>query len=216
MSDFDKAVVAAMLKAKDIGVKMLASDCEAILQAAKQSVNAVAVGYAIPENISALGTVGNMFTVLNHKKEGNYTQPIYTHAPDSAARIAEQDAEIARLTKELEEARKDAEAVAWYRETAGGIAICYVQNEPPKDADGPWHPLYTSARKTWIPMNEQRPIEEHGNKVLGFSDGYIFECEYEYSDGEGHWCNITGETMTHWMPRPPEPDASLNIKGGAE
>ena len=39
-----------------------------------------------------------------HPNEGG--QPLFTHAPDSAARIDEQDAEIARLTKELEEARK--------------------------------------------------------------------------------------------------------------
>ena len=32
--------------------------------------------------------------------------PLFTNAPDSAARIAEQSAEIARLTAELEEARK--------------------------------------------------------------------------------------------------------------
>lgn len=40
---------------------------------------------------------------------------LYTHAPDSAARIAEQDAEIARLQKELEEARKDADRYRWLR-----------------------------------------------------------------------------------------------------
>lgn len=41
-----------------------------------------------------------------------YGDKIFTHAPDSAARIAEQDAEIARLQKELEEARKDADEQA--------------------------------------------------------------------------------------------------------
>lgn len=34
MSDNDKAIVAAMLKARELGVQMLASDCEAILSAA--------------------------------------------------------------------------------------------------------------------------------------------------------------------------------------
>lgn len=69
---------------------------------------------------------------------------------------------------------------------------------------------------TWIPMSQQRPIEEHGYKVLGFGDGYVFECEYECRDGEGNWCNITGETMTHWMPLPPNPDAAIRQIGGAE
>lgn len=84
------------------------------------------------------------------------------------------------------------------------------------DQDARIKELEQQLSAAWIPMSQQRPIEEHGYKVLGFGDGYVFECEYELRDGEGNWCNITGETMTHWMPLPPNPDAAIRQIGGAE
>lgn len=109
MSDLDQAVVAAMIKAKEIGVKMLASDCEAILQAAKQSMQ------RLEDNLRTInppvGTVGCDFETGNPYVNWSIdtTQivgaKLYTHAPDSAA-------EIARLTKELEEAKNKFSSLA--------------------------------------------------------------------------------------------------------
>jgi len=58
----------------------------------------------------------------------------------------------------------------------------------------------------WIACSDEYPEPAQGNKVLGFGNGYAFECEFD----EGFWCNIGGEEMTHWMPLPCEPPALIN------
>jgi hypothetical protein len=63
--------------------------------------------------------------------------------------------------------------VAWARETAGGLAVCYMQKEPPEEApwaggNGKWTPLYTS------PMGAegQKPTWEDLHGILRGS-GYL-------------------------------------------
>ena len=56
----------------------------------------------------------------------------------------------------------------------------------------------------WINKKNRCPKPEDGNKVLGHNGVYAFECEYD----DGFWCNIGGETMTHWMPLPAPPTSS--------
>ena len=48
----------------------------------------------------------------------------------------------------------------------------------------------------WVSVEDDYPALIEGNKILGFGEGYAFECEYE----DGIWCNIGGETFTHWAP----------------
>jgi hypothetical protein len=55
----------------------------------------------------------------------------------------------------------------------------------------------------WIDVKEQPPEPEHGNKVLGYNEGCIFECEFD----DGFWCSLGGDEMTHWMPLPERPSA---------
>ena len=55
----------------------------------------------------------------------------------------------------------------------------------------------------WIDIEVQYPETDQGSKVLGFNGNYVFECEFD----DGFWCNIGGETMTHWMPLPPPPNS---------
>lgn len=54
----------------------------------------------------------------------------------------------------------------------------------------------------WINIEDTPPEPTEGNKVLGHNGKYVFECEYE----DGCWCNIGGETITHWMPLPEPPE----------
>lgn len=70
----------------------------AVWQAAKQSMQGEAVAYIQHHK------AGNNLVWDN--PGGNYSE-LYTHAPDSAARIAELEAEIAGLQKKLEEARNN-------------------------------------------------------------------------------------------------------------
>jgi uncharacterized coiled-coil protein SlyX len=118
MSDLDQAVVAAMLKARELGVKMLASDCEAIMKAAKQSMQGEAklsdrfIGEVI-QNVAELPDRNSpddwpeAMLVTSEELKAillavHDDVPAVTHAPDSAARIAE-------LEKQLAGVRKDAE-----------------------------------------------------------------------------------------------------------
>lgn len=50
------------------------------------------------------------------------------------------------------------------------------------------------AEREWRSVDVDPPDAIQGNKVLGFGNGYAFECEYD----DDFWCNIGGETMTHW------------------
>ena len=61
------------------------------------------------------------------------------------------------------------------------------------------------AANEWISVLDGLPESEQGNKVLGHNGDYIFENEFE----DGHWCNIGGETMSHWMPLPDPPEGLL-------
>lgn len=106
MGDFDKAVVAAMLKAKEIGVKMLASDCEEILQAAKQSmqgeaVGVVEVGYSMKHECYLDDGEDNCFSPLVDANKIPAGTKLYIHAPDSAARIAELEIRQQQLKTQL-------------------------------------------------------------------------------------------------------------------
>jgi len=99
VSDSDKAVVAGMLKARELGVKMLASDCEAILQAAIASMQVEAVAKVVDKEIDE--KYGHT-TKINWLKPVPWSQYLFTFPPDAAA-------EIARLTKESEEAQQEKE-----------------------------------------------------------------------------------------------------------
>lgn len=72
-----------------------------VWKAAKQSMQREAVGYASKESIKTARNGGD--AIFGRMiPEVTRTVPLYTHAPDSAARIAEQDAEIAMLKAEIE------------------------------------------------------------------------------------------------------------------
>lgn len=166
MSDFEKAY--QRITGGKVDTRTHAY-CEDIWNAAIASMQGEAVEY----QIKILGERWTHCAKHIYDPSNPNTRALFTYPPSASA-------EIARLTKELEESRKDAE-------------------------------------RAWIPMNEQRPMEEHGNKVLGLADdGYVFQCEYIISDGEGAWCSITGENMTHWMPLPPILDAAIRKIGGGE
>lgn len=55
----------------------------------------------------------------------------------------------------------------------------------------------------WIPVSEQPPKKHTGDKILGFNGEYVFEC---ICDSGGDWCNLGGDTFTHWMPLPAPPE----------
>lgn len=57
----------------------------------------------------------------------------------------------------------------------------------------------------WISIKESYPEAKHGNKILAYGAGYVFECEFD----DGDWCNIGGENFTHWMPYPEPPKVGL-------
>jgi len=59
------------------------------------------------------------------------------------------------------------------------------------------------AEQGWISVDDLWPERIEGSKILCFGNDYIFECEYQ----DGHWCNIGGESFTHWMPLPKPPVA---------
>ena len=59
----------------------------------------------------------------------------------------------------------------------------------------------------WISVDDKHPERIEGSKILGFGNGYIFECEYE----DGNWCNIGGDDFTHWMPLPNPPTSHGSI-----
>lgn len=132
MSDLDNAVVAGMLKAKEIGVKMLASDCEVILQSAIASMQGEAklsdrfIGEVI-QNVAELPDRNSpddwpeaMLVTSEELQEilisVHEDVPAVTYPPSASA-------EIARLQKELEEARKDAERYQWLRENYHGFEM---------------------------------------------------------------------------------------------
>ena len=56
----------------------------------------------------------------------------------------------------------------------------------------------------WISVIDEQPECKQGNKILGYGEGYIFDCEFD----DGYWTNIGGETFTHWMKRPEPPCAN--------
>lgn len=60
----------------------------------------------------------------------------------------------------------------------------------------------------WISVSERMPEKRTGEKILGFNGEYVFECE---CDSDGYWCNLGGDTFTHWMPTP---DLPIPSKGG--
>tara|TARA_R110000782_G_C14628709_1_gene394158 strand:+ start:430 stop:666 length:237 start_codon:yes stop_codon:yes gene_type:complete len=62
----------------------------------------------------------------------------------------------------------------------------------------------------WISIDDSRTDYAEGNKVLGFGSGYVFEAECE----GGYWTNLGGEDMTHWMPLPEPPKASIKTIHG--
>lgn len=107
MSDLDNAVVTAMIKAKEIGVKMLASDCEAILKAAIASMQGEAVAWRYKYTNDGDWIIASKLadSATENWVRDNYhdfmIESLYTHAPDSAARIAEQDARIKELESQL-------------------------------------------------------------------------------------------------------------------
>ncbi len=53
----------------------------------------------------------------------------------------------------------------------------------------------------WISVEDEWPNAEQGNKILAYGSGYMFECEWD----DGYWCNIGGDSFTHWVPRPEPP-----------
>ena len=59
------------------------------------------------------------------------------------------------------------------------------------------------SRIMWKPIHTAEKVQ--GSKILCYSDGYVFEAECEYDDGEGTWCSIGGDEPTHWMPLPLPP-----------
>lgn len=128
----------------------------------------------------------------------NALRKLYTHAPDSAARIAEQDAEIARLKMAIEYDNADDDA-EW---------------QPP-------HPIFQLAQERDNFMNRvtelQKELEEarkenrdlvlagldhmkHGIKLMGFH----------------HQAKDFAELKKYLEENVARIDASLNIKGGAE
>jgi len=56
---------------------------------------------------------------------------------------------------------------------------------------------------TLISVKEHPPERIQGNKVLGFGEGYFFECEYD----DGYWCNLCGVDMTHYILLPESPES---------
>ncbi len=58
----------------------------------------------------------------------------------------------------------------------------------------------------WISVAEKWPNAEQGEKILAYGCGYVFECEWN----DGYWCNIGGDSFTHWMPRPEPPCTTSN------
>lgn len=59
-----------------------------------------------------------------------------------------------RIRTALESLAGGAQPVAWGRETAGGIQVCYMQEEPP--ADPPWRHVRSDAK--WIPLYTHPPL----------------------------------------------------------
>ena len=65
--------------------------------------------------------------------------------------------------------------------------------------------LISEKRKAeWISVKDDRPEQIQGKKILGYGNGYAFECECD----DGFWCNIGGEEFTHWQPLPASPEQS--------
>lgn len=76
------------------------------------------------------------------------------------------------------------------------ISGCHVQMSP-----APVHIGDGNEMAGWISVKNRQPEPFEGNRVLGHNGQYAFECEFE----DGVWCNIGGESMTHWMPLPEPP-----------
>lgn len=55
----------------------------------------------------------------------------------------------------------------------------------------------------WVNRNDRYPEQIQGRKILGYGNGYAFECEYD----DGVWSNIGGEEFTHWQELSPPPQA---------
>ncbi len=53
----------------------------------------------------------------------------------------------------------------------------------------------------WINVKDRWPEPAEGNKIIGYGNGYLFECVWDGDD----WCNIGGECITYWMPLPEPP-----------
>jgi hypothetical protein len=60
----------------------------------------------------------------------------------------------------------------------------------------------TRTQSQWISVEGGNwPEEIQGNKVIGRNGDNVFDCEFD----DGFWCNIGGESMTHWMKLDPLP-----------
>jgi hypothetical protein len=53
----------------------------------------------------------------------------------------------------------------------------------------------------WVSVEDESPELIQGAKILCHNRHYIFESEFD----DEIWCNIGGDTFTHWMPLPKTP-----------
>lgn len=116
-----------------------------IWEAAKQSMQGECIAAKVsrqPDGRLHFTTPDGRYFDINEHIGGIF----YTHAPDSAALIAEQAAEIARLTKELKEARKGLKAIETLIQDSEGVAGLHLNGDV-----APWHELRTGGRfESWL------------------------------------------------------------------
>lgn len=126
---------------------------------------------------------------------------LFTHAPDSAARIAEQDARISELEQQLEVARKDAE---WQPiETAPKDGTHILLSGDGRVTEGKW-------------LNDYYPKEAEFHSTGAYLGQFeTGECI------EGGWMSFDGgftdeHPATHWKPLPAFHDSAIRQIGGEE
>ena len=79
----------------------------------------------------------------------------------------------------------------------GNIDIDQIQNSFVQDlylVAGKAYNKMNTRSDGWVSINIDQPEPIQGSKILGFGEGYAFECEFD----DGVWANIGGEQFTHW------------------